>query len=120
MNKKNLKYFQRTLSTQLQDLRSGQNCNLDDLKAWGEHLTDPLDQAAHATERHFSHQLCSRNNEIISEIEQALQNIEDGVYGICALCEEDIPIKRLKAKPMAQYCIRCKTKLENEQRFTDA
>ena len=115
MNEKNLKFFKRKLTTQLQVLLAGIDCNLEDLKTSDEHLTDPVDQAAYATERNFSHHLCSRNNRLKREIENALQNIEDGDYGICDRCGEDIPIKRLKVRPTARYCISCKTQLENEQ-----
>ena len=117
MNKKNLAYFKRRLSAQLQDLLSGSDCNLDDLEAPDENRADPIDQAAHATERNFSHHLCNRNNTVIREIKQALQDLEDGLYGICDLCEENIPIKRLKANPMARYCIDCQTEMENQQRL---
>jgi DnaK suppressor protein len=118
MNKKNLQYFKRKLTAQLRDLLTGSDCNLDDLKAPDEHRADPLDQALYTTERNFSHHLCSRNNMVIREIEQALKDIEDGEYGICDLCNEEIPIKRLKVRPMARYCISCKAKLENEQMLT--
>ena len=118
MNKQNLKYFKRRLSAQLQDLLSGADCNLDDLEAPDEHRADPIDQATHTTEKSFSHHLCSRTNTVISEIEQALQDIDEGIYGICDLCDEEIPIKRLKANPMARYCIECQTQLESEQKLT--
>ena len=118
MNKKSLKYFKRKLSAQLQDLLPGSDCSLDDLKAPDEHRADPLDQAVHTTERNFSHHLCSRNNMVIREIEQALQDIEAGEYGICGRCNEDISIKRLKASPTARYCISCKAQLENKQMLT--
>jgi DnaK suppressor protein len=117
MNQKNLKYFKRLLSAQLQDLLSGSDCNLEGLEAPDENLADPIDRAAHVTERNFSHHLCSLNNAGIEEIEQALKDIDDGAYGICDLCEENIPIKRLKAKPMARYCIDCQTKMENQQKL---
>ncbi|NIP32549.1 RNA polymerase-binding protein DksA [Candidatus Saccharibacteria bacterium] len=118
MNKKNLQYFRRKLTAQLQDYLAGSDCNLDDLKAPDEHLADPVDQAAYTTERNFSHHLCSRNNRVIREIEQALQDIENGDYGICDRCNEDIPIKRLKVRPMARYCISCKGELEKKQILT--
>ena len=120
MNKKNLKHFKSLLSAQLQDLLSGSDCNLDGLHTPDEHRADPLDQAAHATERNFSHHLCSRNNTVRREIERALKDIEDGSYGVCDLCDEDIPIKRLRARPMSRYCINCQTKLENKQRLENA
>ena len=115
MNKNNLQHFKRKLTAQLQDLLAGADCNLDDFKAPDEHPADPVDQAAYATERNFSHHLCSRNNSVIKEIEQALRDIENGDYGICDRCDENIPIKRLKVRPMARYCINCKAQLENEQ-----
>ena len=118
MNTKSFKYFKCKLSAQLQDLLPGSDCNLDDLKAPDEHRADPLDQAAHAAERNFSYHLCSRNNMVIREIEQALQDIEAGEYGICGRCNEDISIKRLKASPTARYCISCKAQLENRQMLT--
>ncbi|MGD2184487.1 MAG: TraR/DksA family transcriptional regulator [Desulfobacterales bacterium] len=117
MNKQNLKYFKRLLSAKLQELLPDSDCNLAGLKEPDEHRPDPLDQAAHAIERNFSHHLCSRNNMVIKEIERALQDIEEGLYGICDLCDEDIPIKRLKVKPMARYCISCQTKIENNERL---
>jgi lipocalin len=49
----------------------------------------PVDQALYATERNFSHHLCSRNNRVIKKVEQALQDIENGDYGICDRCNED-------------------------------
>ena len=117
MNKTNLKYFKRRLSTQLQDLLSGSDCNLEGLEAPDENRADPIDQAALVSERNFSHHLCNRNNAGIREIEQALKDIADGLYGFCNLCDENIPIKRLKANPMARYCIECQTKMENQQRL---
>jgi DnaK suppressor protein len=120
MNKKNLNYFKRKLSAQLQDVLAGSDCNVDDLRAPDEHLADPVDRATYTTERNFSHHLCSRNNSVIKEIEQALQDIENGDYGICDRCNEDIPIKRLKVRPMARYCISCKSQLENEQILADS
>ncbi|MDR0761963.1 MAG: RNA polymerase-binding protein DksA [Campylobacteraceae bacterium] len=42
------------------------------------------------------------------EIEYALGKIDNGTYGICEMCEEEISIQRLKIKPHAKYCIICR------------
>ncbi|WP_083455672.1 TraR/DksA family transcriptional regulator [Desulfosarcina cetonica] len=42
----------------------------------------------------------------------ALRKIDDGSYGYCEACEEEIPINRLKAIPDARYCISCQAQLE--------
>ncbi len=46
---------------------------------------------------------------------RALRKIDEGTYGICEECEEEIPIGRLKAMPDARYCITCQMELEKEQ-----
>lgn len=44
----------------------------------------------------------------LAEIEIALMKINDNLYGICEMCEEDIGFQRLKVKPHAKYCIDCR------------
>jgi len=41
-----------------------------------------------------------------------LQKIDDGTYGTCASCEEDIGLERLMARPVADLCIDCKSQQE--------
>jgi len=50
------------------------------------------------------------NNQIkeIREIEIALRKMENNTYGICNMCDEEIGIKRLKAKPHAIFCVHCR------------
>ena len=50
------------------------------------------------------------------EIDEALEKIEDGSYGICDMCEEDINIERLEIKPHAKYCIECREEIEKESK----
>lgn len=40
-------------------------------------------------------------------VEAALKRVEEGTYGICQLCEEEIEAKRLLAKPEAAFCLKC-------------
>jgi hypothetical protein len=53
-----------------------------------------------------------RENKLIRKIEQSLSRIDEGIFGICEACGEDIAIKRLKARPVTTYCIACKNKME--------
>jgi len=50
------------------------------------------------------------------EIEQALQMIKSGEYGICKMCEEPINPERLAIKPFAKYCIDCREIVEKESK----
>jgi DnaK suppressor protein len=45
----------------------------------------------------------------IEEIDRALSKIEQGTYGVCEKCGEEIPRERLKALPHASLCVRCKS-----------
>ena len=46
----------------------------------------------------------------MNKVEKALVRIDDGSFGTCADCGEDIADKRLEARPVAKFCIDCKTK----------
>jgi DnaK suppressor protein len=45
-----------------------------------------------------------------------LERIENGTFGQCESCEEDISIERLKARPVTTQCITCKTREENMEK----
>lgn len=49
----------------------------------------------------------------LRDIENALKRIADGTYGICKYCKKEIGKKRLLARPVANTCIGCKTKLQS-------
>ena len=118
MNKKDLKYIKNKLTRQLEDLLGNGDCNLQGLEETESPLPDIIDQASNIVDRNLSHRMCDRESSMISRIQQSLQDIDKGTYGICDHCEENITIKRLKANPVARYCIDCKTEIETMQRLT--
>lgn len=118
MKKKDLNYLKKTLIQQLMDLLGRSDCSLNGLEETDENLSDLLDRASQISEREFSHHLCSRDKLHMRRIERSLQDIEDGVYGHCDQCEEEISLERLKARPTARYCIDCKTRLEKMEKLT--
>lgn len=118
MNQKDLKYIENKLSRQLEDLLGNGDCNLQGLEQTESPLPDIIDQASNIADRNLSHVMCDRESFMISRIQQSLQDIAKGDYGICDHCEENITIKRLKANPVARYCIDCKTEIETTERLT--
>ncbi len=48
----------------------------------------------------------------LQEVDESLDRIENETYGICEECGEPIGLKRLQVRPVAKYCVPCKTKLE--------
>ena len=118
MNKRDLKSLKKLLNQQMNELLSGSDCNLAGLEKADDIPPDIMDQVAQKAEQNYSYQLCDRTNHSIKEIEEALQAINNNEYGICRRCEENISIKRLKVRPVARYCIDCKTELEIQARQT--
>ena len=118
MKKKDLNHLKKMLVQQLMDLLNRSDCSLNGLEETDGNLSDLLDRASQISEREFSHHLCSRDKLYLRRIERSLQDIEDGVYGLCEQCEEEIAFARLKARPTARYCINCKTQLEKMEKLT--
>ena len=82
----------------------------------GEKPADSLDRAALGSGRESNLRLRERESRLIRKIETALQKIDEGDFGICESCGEDIPLPRLKARPVTAYCIECKTKMEHSEK----
>lgn len=57
-----------------------------------------------------------RETYLLKKIDLALEKIENGTYGECESCGEQIAVARLMARPVAQLCIDCKTEQENVER----
>ena len=73
---------------------------------------DEIDTASSESGLAFIGRLRERERVLIQKIDAALQKIEDGTYGVCASCEEDIGLERLLARPVADLCIDCKSQQE--------
>lgn len=73
---------------------------------------DEIDTASSESGLAFIGRLRERERVLIQKIDIALQKIEDGTYGVCASCDEDIGVQRLMARPVADLCIDCKSQQE--------
>ncbi|MFL5959621.1 MAG: TraR/DksA family transcriptional regulator [Gaiellaceae bacterium] len=62
--------------------------------------------------REIDYTLGDNAEQIISEIDAALGRIENGTYGTCVNCGQEIPEGRLEAYPWASLCIDCKRRSE--------
>jgi DnaK suppressor protein len=77
---------------------------------------DEIDTASSEVNLAFQGRLREREHGLIGKINRALEKIEEGVFGECESCGEDIGTKRMKARPMAQLCIDCKGEQEQLER----
>ena len=118
MGKKDLEFFRHLLTQWVEELLNRTDDTVEELLDSQENLADPLDRVSVESERIWTLRIRDRESFLIKKIRQSLGDIENGEYGICEDCGEDISIKRLKARPVTSYCIRCKTKRESAERLT--
>ena len=79
-------------------------------------MSDTLDVASMESNREFNLRLQDRERRLIHKIQDALERIGDGTYGVCVACGGDIDERRLMARPVATHCIDCKTEAEQLER----
>ena len=112
MKKKDVQYFKEFLTKRLEELLSHADDTVSGMTAPKENFPDPTDRASLEADRNFMLRIRDRENKLIKKIKKALERIDNGTFGICEKCGEDISIKRLKARPVTTQCIECKTKEE--------
>ena len=79
-------------------------------------LSDKMNQASIASDMGFALRTKDWESKLIPRIRDALDRLQDGTFGICEECGEEIPLKRLMARPVTTLCIECKKEQEAEER----
>ncbi len=117
MDKNQLDYFKNLLNGNLEELLaeagktvSGMSGTKDD------NFPDPADRASLETDRNFLLRVKDRERKLILKLQEAIARINDGEYGVCEICGEDISEKRLKVRPVTTCCIECKTEEEEHEK----
>ena len=85
-----------------------------------ENFPDLGDQATAETDQNFILRLKEREQKLLKKIDEALERIGNGTFGICESCGQEIGFKRLKARPVTTLCIDCKTQQEAEEKIREA
>jgi RNA polymerase-binding transcription factor len=75
-------------------------------------VADPLDVTQQAAEREVALHSLDRESALARRLRSAIERLNDGSYGVCLECEEEIAPKRLKAIPWAELCIRCQERAD--------
>ncbi|OIO31079.1 MAG: RNA polymerase-binding protein DksA [Nitrospirae bacterium CG1_02_44_142] len=81
---------------------------------------DMGDQATAETDRNFMLRLRSREQKLLKKIDDAIDRIDKGTFGICEDCGTKIDIRRLVARPVTTLCMECKTQQEEEERMRES
>lgn len=115
MDHKDLEFFRKLLNQMLEEAQQKGDTTLEEMTDSNEVFADPADRATAESDRSFTLRIRDRERRLIRKIQSALQRIEDGSYGICEECGEEIGVPRLKARPVTRLCINCKAKQEEDE-----
>ena len=119
MKQHDLTAFKKLLDERRQELMTEAVGTMHGMGMVGESretIPDPTDRASLEGNRNLTLRIRDRERKLITKIDEALGRIDDGSYGKCEECGQEIGIDRLKARPVTTLCIDCKSLQEAQER----
>jgi DnaK suppressor protein len=117
MRKREFEHYRSVLEGQLAELvGQGEKAVHEMAGEPGEEIPDPNDRATIEEGRNWSIRLRDRDRKLIGKIQDALARLEAGTFGKCSVCSRPIAAARLRARPVTDLCIDCKTEAERAER----
>jgi len=110
INKK--KEARKVLETKRRELLSGTS---DREEILIENAAEDFDRLQQQMNREVAIRNLDRESKLLKEVNAAMKRVEEGSYGTCLRCEEEIPEKRMKAVPWAAYCVPCQEAIERQR-----
>ena len=114
IRKEKLESYRKLLTSRREILAQGLRQVTADLIDDDVSYSDAIDQATADADRSLALQIKNRERNTLTQIDEALNRIDQGAYGECAECAESISEGRIKAFPFTTLCIDCKAELESE------
>ena len=108
--------FRQLLLSRLRSIEATFGARLGELVDQRDALADTTDIASEESDRDMTLRMHDHERKLVDEIRAAIRRIDEGDYGICENCGDDIGEKRLLARPVATHCIDCMTEIEATQR----
>ncbi len=118
MRKETLKKFKRIFEEQRRQVLFNDRVVREDFSVCVDDRYDELDQATTDVEQSMRMRLRNREVLFIKKLDEALKRIEEGNFGECDECGQDIGIGRLQARPTATLCVACKEEQERKEVLT--
>lgn len=116
MEPERLAVFRRLLEDRLAALDRSAGSRLGELVDQRDALADTTDIASEESDRDLTLRMHDHERKVVGQIRSALRRIDEGEFGICEACGDDIDERRLLARPMATHCIDCMTEIEATRR----
>jgi DnaK suppressor protein len=112
-DKKTLARFKQTLLKEREQIVGEVKQIYESSKEMGQNgIQDIGDEAANIYNKQILLSLTENERMRLQEVDESLDRIENGTYGICEECGGPIRLTRLEVRPVAKYCVPCLTKLE--------
>ena len=112
MQDTDLQAFRERLETMRASLLDDSEETVHEMREENSLYPDPNDRASMETEHINLLRIRDRERKLLSKIDEALDRMEQGSFGLCEECGEEIDLERLKIRPVTTFCIRCKETLE--------
>lgn len=117
MNQEQLEHFRNLLLSEKRKLVEAATATLKgELELSSDDMPDENDLASALYDQGFTLRMRDRERGLIVKIDRALRLIEEGEYGYCSVCDDDIDLRRLEARPVTTMCIECKEDSERRER----
>jgi DnaK suppressor protein len=113
---KRLEFFRSLLYDQMKELIEEASKTVNDMTITEGDFPDPTDRASWESDCNSLLRIRERERKLITKIREALARIEEGSFGVCERCGEQISEKRLEARPVTTLCINCKQEQENMEK----
>lgn len=120
LKQQDIDYFRALLTRMLEEAQQNGDSTLENLTGGNESFADPADRASAESDRSFTLRLRDRERQLIRKIQAAIQRMDDGTFGVCEECGEEISIARLRARPVTRLCINCKSKQEEGESHSES
>jgi DnaK suppressor protein len=116
MDKEVAERFRAQLKKKQEEILNEVGKTLSEMNDQTTNIPDPNDRATVESGRSFELRIRDRERKLLSKIEDAINRIDEGEFGICEDCGEEIGLKRLEARPVTTFCIDCKTLQETSEK----
>ena len=116
MEAEKLEYFRNVLSDEMKTLLNEADKTVTEMTSDASSFPDPTDRATQESDRNFELRIRDRERKLINKIKDALDRIDNGEFGVCEECGEQIGEARLKARPVTTLCINCKMEEELKEK----
>ena len=108
MEQDQLNYYRTLLKEKIDQLLNEAGKTVSGMTGGNENFPDLSDRASRESDRNFELRIRDRERKLIKKMNEALARIDDGTFGICEVCGDEISEKRLMARPVTTLCIKCK------------